>query len=180
MENAVSRVHTAANWSIVLSILMIVAGVLAIFLPMIAGIAITAVVGWLLLFSGILHLVFAWRSRSAGAIIAEILLGIVYGWIGLYLLTRPVLGLVSLTLAIAVYLLIEGILEFVQAFESRGAIGTGWLIFDGIVTLILAALIWSTWPANTSWVVGTLVGISMFFSGISRLVMSLAVRRMTA
>jgi uncharacterized membrane protein HdeD (DUF308 family) len=89
-------------------------------------------------------------------------------------------GLASLTLAIAIYLLIEGVLEFVLSFQIRPAHGSGWLLVDGIITLVLAVMIWSTWPSSALWVVGTLVGISMFFSGITRLMLSVAVRRIVA
>ena len=173
-------VRTAATWSIVLSVLMIAAGILAICVPLIAGVAVTAIVGWLLIFSGLLHLAFAWRAGRAGGVLWELLLGIVYGAIGLYLLVSPVAGLASLTLAIALYLLLEGILELVLSFQLRPAPGAGWLLVDGIVTLVLAVMIWSTWPSSAVWVVGTLVGISMFFSGITRLMLSVAVRRITA
>jgi uncharacterized membrane protein HdeD (DUF308 family) len=181
MGNGMSAdLHTAATWSIVLSVLMIAAGVLAISVPLIAGVAVTAVVAWLLIISGVLHLAFAWRAGRASAVVWEILLGVVYGAIGFYLLARPLAGLASLTLAAAAYLLIEGILEFVLSFQLRPAPGSGWLLFDGVVTLVLAAMIWSTWPTSAVWVVGTLVGISMFFSGITRLMLSMAVRRVAA
>jgi uncharacterized membrane protein HdeD (DUF308 family) len=175
-----SDIEKGTTWSIVLSVLMIAAGVVAIFVPQFAGVTVTAIVGWLLVFSGLLHLVFAWRAGRAGAVVWEILLGIVYGAIGFYLLARPVAGLASLTLAVAIYLFIEGVLEFVLSFQLRPAPGSGWLLFDGIVTLVLAAMIWSTWPSSAAWVVGTLVGISMFFSGITRLMLSMAVRRIVA
>ena len=42
----------SVGWSIGLSILMILAGVLAIVVPPAAGIAVTIFVGWLLIFSG--------------------------------------------------------------------------------------------------------------------------------
>jgi uncharacterized membrane protein HdeD (DUF308 family) len=181
MANSMTAdVHTATTWSIVLSVLMIAAGVLAICVPLIAGVTVTAIVGWLLVFSGLLHLAFAWRAGTAGSLLWEILLGVVYGAIGFYLLASPVAGLVSLTLAIALYLLLEGVLEFVLAFQLRPAPGTGWLMFDGIITLVLAVMIWTTWPSSAQWVVVTLVGISMFFSGITRLMLSMAVRRVVA
>jgi uncharacterized membrane protein HdeD (DUF308 family) len=173
-------VRKATTWSIVLSVLMITAGLMAIGVPMIAGVAITALIAWLLIFSGLLHLVFAWRGGRAGAVLWEILLGVVYGAIGFYLLANPVAGLASLTLAIAFYLLIEGALEFVLSFQLRPLPGSGWLLVDGIVTLLLAVMIWSTWPSSAVWVVGTLVGISMLFSGITRLMLSIAVRRIVA
>src|SRR5262249_62360280 len=163
-----AHIHRATTWSIVLSLLMVISGIVAIAAPVVAGVAVTAIVGWLLIFSGILHLVFAWRAGRPSAIVWEILLGIVYAAIGFYLIANPVVGLASLTLAIAAYLLIEGVLELAMSFQVRPAPGSGWLLVDGIITLILAVMIWSTWPSSAVWVVGTLIGISMFFTGITR------------
>ncbi len=178
MENSITGdIRQATVWSIVLSVLMIVAGALAILAPGIAGVAVTLLVGWLLIVSGVLHLGFAWRAGHASAVVGEILLGILYGGIGFYLVARPVAGLESLTLAIAIYLVLESVLEFVLAFQLRPVAGSGWLLFDGIITLALAALIGIGWPRSSAWVVGTLVGVSMLFSGISRLMLSVAVRR---
>src|SRR5262249_33350388 len=170
----------SVGWSIVLSILMILAGVLAIVIPPAAGIAVTILVGWLLIFSGAAHLVFGWHTRSAGAFIWELLLAVIYILVGVYLLLHPVAGLASLTLGLAIYLFAEGILELILSFRLRPMPGSRWLLFDGIITLILAILIWRTWPSSTAWVIGTLVGISMLFSGVSRLVLSLAARSMVA
>ena len=160
--------------------LMIAAGVLAVCVPVIAGVAVTAAVGCLLMLSGLLHMAFAWRAGRPASVIWEVLLGILYGVIGFYLVAIPVAGLASLTLAIAFYLLMEGILEFVLSLRLRPAPGSGWLIVDGVVTLILASMIWSTWPSSSAWAVGTLIGINMLFSGITRLMLSLAVRRIVA
>jgi len=71
-------------------------------------------------------------------------------------------------------------LEFILSFRLRPLPGSGWLLFDGIITLILAIMIWKTWPSSSEWVIGTLVGISMLFSGISRLMLSLAARRLVS
>lgn len=173
-------VRTAATWSIVLSVLMMAAGVLAIGLPLVAGVAVTAIVAWLLILSGVFHLAFAFRADRPGAVVWQILLGLLYGAIGLYIIANPVAGLASLTLVIALYLFVEGVLEFVLWSRLRGIPGSGWLIVDGIVTLVLAAMIWSTWPSSAVWVVGTLIGISMLFSGITRLMLSVAARRILA
>ena len=89
-------------------------------------------------------------------------------------------GLASLTIAFAVYLLLEAILEFVLGFILRPLPGSRWLLFDGIVTLILAVMIWRSWPSSSAWAIGTLVGVSMLFSGASRLMLSLAVRSVTS
>jgi uncharacterized membrane protein HdeD (DUF308 family) len=173
-------VKKSVGWSIGLSILMILAGCLAIAVPQAAGIAVNLLVAWLLVFSGAAHLVFAWHTRTAGGVVWELLLGILYIFVGTYLLFRPVAGLASLTLALAIYLFAKGVLELILSFRLRPMPGSGWLLFDGIVTLILGVMIWRTWPSSTEWVIGTLVGISMLFSGISRLMISLAARRLVA
>ena len=173
-------IRKATTWSIALSVLMIAAGGLAIFSPAIAGVAVAVFFGWLLIFSGILHLAYAWQAGRAGAVVWEILVGILYGGIGFYLLARPVAGLESLTLALAIYLVLEGVLEFMLAFQLRPLPGSGWLLFDGIVTLVLAAMIGNAWPISSVWAVGTLVGVSMFSSGITRLKLSVAARQAVA
>ena len=178
--SAGTLVRKSIGWSIGLSVLMIVAGILAIASPLAAGIAVNVLVAWLLVFSGCAHLVFAWYTRSTGGFLWELLVGILYICIGAYLLVHPVAGLLSLTIALALYLLLEAILEFVLGFTLRPLPGSGWLLFDGIVTLILAVMIWRTWPSSSAWVIGTLVGISMLFSGTSRLMLSLAARSVTS
>ena len=178
MADALStRARAATTWSLVLSVLMIGAGLLAVCLPMLAGVAAGALVAWLLLFGGVLHLALAWRSHTAGAVVWQILLGIIYCAIGAYLLGHPLLELASLTLAVAIYLGAESIVEFALWFRLRPAAGGSWLLFDAIITLVLSFMIASSWPSSSTWLIGTIVGISIFFSGISRLVLTLAVRR---
>ena len=173
-------IRESTTWSIVLSVLMMVSGVLAIIVPPIAGLTVTVLFGWLPLFAGVLHLGFAWSAEGAGAIIGEIALAVLYGAIGLYMLARPAAGLASLTLAIAVYLVAKGLLEGAIAFKLRPLPGSGWLVFDGILTVAIAAMIAAAWPASSAWAVGVLVGVALFSSGLARLMVSVAVRRTVA
>lgn len=114
---------------------------------------------------------------ESGAVLWQILLALLYGVIGLYILMNPLLGVLSLTLVLATFLLIEGVLETMFYFQLHGIQHSGWILFDGIVTLILGILIWAQWPSNVVWVIGSLVGISLIFSGISRFMLALAVRK---
>jgi uncharacterized membrane protein HdeD (DUF308 family) len=170
----------ATGWSITVSILMIIAGILAIAIPPAAGIAVVIVVGWLLTFSGAMHLIFAWHTRTAGGMTWELLLGLLYMFVGIYAWLHPVAGLASITLFLAIYLFVEGILEFILFYRLRRLPGSFWLVLDGVVTLLLAVLILRSWPSGTGWVIGTLVGISMLFSGTSRLALSVAAHRAAA
>jgi uncharacterized membrane protein HdeD (DUF308 family) len=123
------------------------------------------------------HLIFVFHSHSFGGVLWQLLLAVVYGVAGVYMLMHPLLGLVTLTLVIAIFLLIEAGLETALYFTIRRKTNAGWVLFDAIVTLILAIMIWSQWPSSSGWVLGMLVGISLIFSGISRLSLSAATRR---
>src|ERR1700681_609491 len=161
--STVPIVRESVGWSIVLSVLMIIAGFLSIAIPAAAGIAVNLLVGWMLVFSGGAHLVYAWQTRHNRGFVWELLLGVLYFVIGGYLLINPIRGLVTLTLALAFYLMIEGVLEFALSYVLRSSPGAGWLLFDAIITVILAILIWTTWPWSTEWAIGILVGVSMLF-----------------
>ena len=167
----------AINWSIALSILLILAGLFALLIPFISGVAITLIFGWLMIVSGITHFVFAFKTHTTGGRLWELLIGVIYTFTGIYLIIHPLDALLALTLILACYLFFEAIVEFIQYFQLRPRHGAGWLIVDGIITLILAIMIWRSWPASSVWVIGTLVGISMIFSGFSRLMLSLAAKR---
>ncbi|MGV2829090.1 HdeD family acid-resistance protein [Myxosarcina sp. GI1(2024)] len=96
---------------------------------------------------------------------------------GIVLLVYPLEGVVTLTLVLAAFLLLEGVFELILAFQLRpNSSNWWWVLADGIVTLVLGLLIWLEWPASAAWVIGLLLGISLISSGLSRLMLSIAVR----
>jgi uncharacterized membrane protein HdeD (DUF308 family) len=172
-------VRRASGWSIALGVLMIIAGMIAIFAPMEAGLVVVIVVGWMAIFNGGAQLFYAF-SHEAKHRWLEGLLGIIYVIAGIYLLMHPVGGLLALTLLIACFLLVYGIFALVLAFRMRPAAGWVWVLFDAVVTILLGLLIYIHWPGTSDFAIGTLIGISFIVSGVSRLMLSLAVRRLTA
>ncbi len=161
------------GWAIV----MIVLGFLALFLPLATGIGISILVSWIIVFAGIAHLVYAFAARGAGAFLWRMLIGIVYIVGGGYLAFHPVLALESLTLVVAAIFLVEGVLEIVAFIQFRALSGSGLILLDGIVTLLLAYLIWRPWPSSSRWAIGILLGINLIVSGITGLMFSLAARK---
>jgi uncharacterized membrane protein HdeD (DUF308 family) len=155
------------GWSIALSVLV----------PPVSGLAVTLIFGWSMIISGITHFVFAFKTHTTGGVLWELLVGAVYLFTGVYLILHPLDALIALTLILAIYLFFEGVVETILSFQLRPRHGANWLLIDGIITFILAIMIWRSWPASTVWVIGTLVGISMIFSGFSRLMLSLAAKR---
>lgn len=170
-------IKKTSGWAIAVSVLLIVLGLLAIALPFMAAIAVTSIVGWMLLFGGITHIVAAFHARGAGAVLWEILVGLAYLVGGGYMLFHPLLGVATLTLFLAGVFLAEGIFEIIAFFSIRGQEGASWMLFDGVVTILLAGLIWAHWPSSSVWAIGTIVGISLLISGIKWLMISLAARK---
>lgn len=175
--NAPEFAGKSVNWSIFLSLCLIVAGFFTLLVPFIGGIGIAIFVGWAMVVSGITHFIFAFKTHAAGSLLWELLLGAVYLISGVYILVHPFVGLASLTLLLAIYLFVEALFEVIHYFQVRAQSGAGWLLVDGVITFILAVMIWKSWPASALWAIGTLVGISMLFSGFSRLMIALAARR---
>jgi uncharacterized membrane protein HdeD (DUF308 family) len=170
-------VRHASTWSIVWGALLIIFGVLAISSPMLAALAVNVVIAWLIVLAGAVHVILAFHAHRAGSLIWKLLVGIAYICFGAYLILHPVLGVASLTLLLASLFLVEGILNVVLFFRMRSLRGSGWMLIDGIITLLLGLMIYLQWPSSSAWAIGTLVGISMIISGVTRVMLSLAVRR---
>ena len=104
------------------------------------------------------------------------LVGLAYLFFGVYLIAHPVIGVATLTLALASLFLVEGILNIALFFRMRSQHGASWFLIDGIITLLLGVMIYAQWPSSSAWAIGTLVGVSLIVSGVTRVMLSFAVR----
>jgi uncharacterized membrane protein HdeD (DUF308 family) len=173
----VEMVRKASTVSVLWGVLLIVFGMVAVGLPLLAAVAVSALVAWLIVLAGVVHLMLAFRAHGAGSRIWKALVGIAYLCFGGYLIVHPLLGVASLTLLLASLFFVEGVLDIVLYAKMRPIHGSAWVLIDGIVTLLLGVLIYMQWPSSSLWAIGTLVGISMIFSGIARVMMSLVVHK---
>jgi uncharacterized membrane protein HdeD (DUF308 family) len=172
-------VRKASSWSILWGVLLIVLGVMAVGSPMIAALAVNVVVAWLVVLAGVAHLALAFHARGAGSVIWRTLVGLAYVAFGGYLVAHPLIGVASLTLVMGSLFLVEGILDIALFFQLRALGGAKLFLLDGIVTLLLGLMIYLQWPSSSAWAIGTLVGVSLIISGVTRLMMSLTVRKAT-
>ncbi|MGH8092000.1 MAG: HdeD family acid-resistance protein [Chthoniobacterales bacterium] len=175
-ETTAGSMKKASGWSMTWGILMFICGILAIWLPLASSLGIVILLAWLILLAGVWHLIFAFHSHSLGGFLWKFLLAALYLVVGIYMLMHPLLSVISLTLVLAVFFVLEGIIEIALYFGLRGLRHAGWVLLDGIITLILGILIWKQWPSSSVWALGTLVGISLIVSGVSRFMLSFATR----
>jgi uncharacterized membrane protein HdeD (DUF308 family) len=170
-----------AHWKLFLieGVVMMALGLLAIAIPEVASLAITIFIGWLFFIGGIFRTVSLLQHRGMpgfGWSLATALLAIV---LGLVLLLRPIAGVLTLTLALIAFFIIEGVSAILLALEHRRHLPSwGWVLFSGLVDLLLAFLIWDGWPSSADWAIGLLVGINMVFLGLSLIMTALAARTM--
>jgi len=169
-------VRQASAWSVVWGVLLIILGMLALASPLVAAVAVNVVISWLIVLAGVVHLVIAFHSHRAGSVIWRLLVGLAYVSFGIYLIAHPAVGVASLTLLLAALFLIEGILNVLLYFQVRAMQRATWFLLDGIITLLLGLMIYRQWPSSSAWAIGTLVGVSLIVSGVTRVMLSLSIR----
>ena len=180
VQNSSGLVRRVSTLTILWGVSLICLGVLALASPMLAAVAVNALIGWLIILAGVVHIVVAFLSREAGSVIWRLLVGLAYVAFGGYVIARPTLGVVSLTLLLASLFLVEGIFDIIQFFRAPPGLRSTWFLLDGVVTLFLGLMIYMQWPSSSAWAIGTLVGVSLIFSGVTRVMVSLTVRRAAA
>ena len=173
-------VKKATGWFIAIGVLFIVLGIFAIAEPFAAGLGVTLLVGWLLVIGAVAHFIAAFKGGGAKHVILQLLVGIVYLIGGLYFLTHTIMGVGTLTLLLSGVILAEGVLEVLAYFRLRNMHAAPWLLINGVVTLLLGGLIWFHWPSSSVWAIGTLVGVNLLMTGISRLMLGLAARKLAS
>ena len=181
-----SRVAQALHehWKLYLieGILLIILGAIAIIIPPIATLAVTILIGWLFLISGVMGLFTTFAMRHAPGFwwsLVSAVLGVV---VGIWLLATPVAGAFSLTILLVAFFIIEGVASIMFALEHKRELTGrwGWMLVSGIIDLILAVFIFAHLPSTAAWAIGLLVGINMIFGGSALTAMALHARNAPA
>jgi uncharacterized membrane protein HdeD (DUF308 family) len=156
-------------------VILVILGVLAIVIPPIATLAVTILIGWLFIISGIVGLITTFMARQAPGFWWSLLSAVVAIVAGVLLLVWPLSGVLTLTLLLIVFFAIEGVLTIMYALEHKKELSGrwGWMLASGIVDLVLAAIILAGLPGTAAWAIGLLVGINLLFGGASMIAMAL-------
>jgi uncharacterized membrane protein HdeD (DUF308 family) len=169
------------HWGIFLAegIILVLLGIAAILLPLIATLAFTIIIGWIFLASGIVGLITTFWARHAPGFWWSLISAIVAIAAGIVLLLWPITGTVSLTLVLIAFFVVEGIVSIMYAIEHRNQLSGRWpwMLVSGIVDLVLAGIIFAGLPGTAGLALGLLVGINMVFGGAALIAMALAARQ---
>jgi uncharacterized membrane protein HdeD (DUF308 family) len=163
------------GWLLALGVIFIILGIIALGSPYALTLAVDLMLGWILIICGIISIVSAFFSGNWGKFLLILLSGIIFAIAGILLLANPLKGVLTLALILAAFLLVEGIFKIIYAFQMKSTQNWGWVLVSGIISLVLAILIWAQWPASIV-IIGLLVGFYILFSGISMVMLSIAAR----
>jgi uncharacterized membrane protein HdeD (DUF308 family) len=160
-------------------IILLVLGAAAIIVPPIATLAVAIILGWLFLISGIVGLVMTFMMRHAPGFWWSLFSAAIGIAAGIALLGWPGAGVLSLTLLLIAFFILEGVATIMYALDHRRELSGRWglVLASGIVDLALAAVIFAGLPGTAAWALGLLVGINMLFGGAALIGLALHARR---
>jgi len=165
-QQLVKDVKSGGGWLIGLGILTAVFGMISMGAPLMTGIAVSLIVGIFLAAGGAMQIIHAFQVPAGGGRrLFLILAGLFALGFGIFMTTRPVGSLLAMTLVLVAFFIVDAICKILDAFSLKPEKGWGWLLTSGIITLVLAVMIWGGWPVSGSWAIGTLFGVNILFSG---------------
>jgi len=170
------------NWVLFLiqGIILAILGLLAIGAPFLATVVVVKLAGWLFLIGGIVALASLFTGRGVPGSFWSFLSAIVSILAGIYILYNPLLSIAAFTLVLAAFFFAQGITQIFASLSHRRVLRSwGWVLFSGIVDLILGGIIVSGWPATSTWVIGILVGVNLFMYGVALIMTALASKDVT-
>jgi uncharacterized membrane protein HdeD (DUF308 family) len=169
----VFRLHRV--WFSVLGVVLILLGIAALPASALTTLISVLLLGWLLVIAGVVQAVHAFWARPWGGVFAHLVAGVLSFVVGLLFLTRPTFAELALTLLLVVLFVVVGLFLLNVALVWRFP-AWGWVVYDGVLSLVLGLVIWMTWPESALWVIGMLVGIDLLVKGWSCLMFALAAR----
>lgn len=166
-----------AGWLKFEAILFIVLGVLAIILPGLFSLGLSLFLGWLFLLGGFLNVFGALQAIRARGALWRLLSGVLAIIAGALIIIRPLEGVLILTLVIAVFYGIDGIVKIIYGLQTSGTPGAGISIMNGVFGLIIAWIVYSEWPTSAHWFLGLIIGINLLVGGLFLLRFSSAIKK---
>lgn len=173
-----NEVKRNRGWFLGLGIILVVFGTLALGCTFTATKLSVVLLGWLMVLAGATQVTHAfWKERGWSGFFLDALMGVLYLVVGFMVLGNPMATAVTLTLMIGMFLMFEGVFRIFTAISVRYP-NRGWLLLNGIVSLLLGLMIWRQWPLSGLWVIGLFVGIQMILNGWSLIMLSVAVKNL--
>ena len=163
----------------VFGVIAIILGIMAMMMPGLIGVSVVYLLGVIVLIAGIMRMIWAFQAGGLGKGLLMFAIGLLTLLVGLALLVHPLFASGFLTIMLALYFILDGISEIAAGFQRRPSDGWGWMLFGGIVSILLGMMIWRQFPLSGIWAIGILLGIKLFFVGLIMVMTGSAVRSLS-
>jgi uncharacterized membrane protein HdeD (DUF308 family) len=178
-SGALGPMREGASFAIGLGAALAALGVLTLVYAGVATYVSVVLVGALVLGGGVAQVVHASRAHRWGGTVMSLLTGVLYGIVGLLMMTRPASSAAALTLLFATLFVVGGLVRAAIAIAERFR-GFGWALASSAVSVALGVLVWVGWPVTSVWLIGTFVGVELVVHGVSWVALGLAARDVRA
>ena len=174
-----AKTGPSGTWYMVMGVVLALGGIYCLFNPFSATLATTLIAGWLFLFGGAIQIFAAVTSdeESMGGKLWSGVLGLILVWFGISLVANPLEGVLSLTLLVAIMFLLSGVARMMIGMRVRPMAGWGLILFSGVISIILALLVFSNFSNWAATLLGVLLGIDLLSSGITYLFVALSMKK---
>lgn len=147
--------------------LMLITGFLALWMPLVASFAIEMTVGWLLIIAGGAQLYGAYKGFSDKTGGWWNLFSAICSFIAGYLfIAKPLAGVLTLSILLSAYFLVDGVTKIVEYWSIRKISGAIWTLVSGILSLVLAWMMWQNMVTGIA-MIGVVLGVDFIFGGMS-------------
>jgi uncharacterized membrane protein HdeD (DUF308 family) len=160
---------------LILGIGMTLLGTMAIISSFIFTLATVAFFGTMLFLGAVLQVLNAVTCREWRGFVINLLVGIVYGVIGMIMMSHPIEAAAGITLMLAAAFMVGGAVRIVAAAAERFQ-GWPWVLLNGFISLFLGIFIWRHFPGDSFWVIGVFVGVDLIFCGWTWIFLALGIR----
>jgi uncharacterized membrane protein HdeD (DUF308 family) len=168
-----------ARWVTILGIVMIAAGILAVLAPGPAALAATVFFSVMFVIGGVAEIAHAIATRTEAGFGWKLVCGIATLVLGVLFAVFPVAGIATLALLVGALLFAHGVASGILAFKLKPQKGWGWILFDAIVSIVVAILVAIGWPATSIAIIGLLTGFMLISTGIWRIMLARTLRETT-
>jgi len=163
------------GWLLAFGIGLVVLGFAAVARSIAATVATMLFFGWLLLLACGIEIAQAVVVGHWAGFFHHLSAAVLFGVVGVLLITRPLLSAETLTIFMGMFFLIGGLFQLFAAI-TVALPGWGWQAADGIITFILGTLVLAQWPVSGLWVIGLFVGIDLILYGCAWIALALGLR----
>jgi uncharacterized membrane protein HdeD (DUF308 family) len=152
-------------WYLVQGGLMVLGGILALVYPVLSTAAVLLLLGWILIITGVIQGISLIGARSVPHFWLQLVSVVLSVIVGVLIIRHPAEGLLTITLLLIVFFMIEGISKVIFSLTIRPFPNWGWVLASGVVGILLALFLWASLPVTAVWLLGVLLGILLISEG---------------